>query len=165
MKEKVSSKYQREPMYKYFGFYITLFGLLHLAIGGYSASMKYLPKYIGEIVEATILEKETGKYRRKLISYRITYEFETREGNVYKGKNLVKKPYFLTIKAGDKFDLSYLSFYPSAHFFSGSTSSMMAITMIIMGIIITLIGLIGHTMHMLRLREKWEEKQKEILQL
>ncbi len=158
MSDNPSETYKRGPFYKYFGVYIILFGILHLLFGGYSLFMKFSPAYLGVKTEATLIKKETKRYRRKLIKYYFDYSFNDSAGRVIQGRNLVAKPFYLTLEDGDTFPISYLESHPEAHHIPGSSSAMMAISIFAIGLIFIIAGVIGHTMHLQREREDADER-------
>ena len=156
MSDSPSEQYRRKPFYKYFGAYVLIFGLLNLAAGSYSFFMKVYPAYAGTEAEATITKMETKQYRRKLVKYFFEYSFKDRQGNLIQSRNLVDKPFYLERKEGDTFPVRYLESYPAAHSFTGSSSPIFAMTLVALGLIISIAGLIGHTMHLQREREAAE---------
>ena len=162
MNDNSTKKYKRGPFYKYLGSYIIIFGVLHLLIGGYSLFMKFSPAYFGIKTDATLIKKETTRYRRKLIKYYFDYSFSDSSGRVIHGRNLVAKPFFLTLEDGDTFPISYLASYPEAHYIPGSTSAMMGITILIIGVILTIAGIVGHTMHLQREKEDANEGVRSV---
>ena len=151
------NRYKRKPLYSYFGFYIAIFGLAHLLFGSYSVFMKSAPEHFGVEATAKLDKKEAVKFRRKLVKYYFNYSFTGLDGVKMEGRNLVTPEFYKSIEDGASFKIKYLPSVPSAHYIPGSSSAMMACTILIMGFIITIVGVMGLTMHLQRERESYEE--------
>ncbi len=128
-------------------------GLIHIVIGGYLVSQRYLPLMYGDETMGTVVEKKPVRVSRKLISYRIVYQFKDLTGNTFKDEAPVAKEIFKRLHVGDAIKTTYFKLIPSVHFVEGGLSSGIGHILTIVGIGITMCGMLLFLVELRKVRD------------